>query len=143
MCRVIRLWCTLIFTALAVGIYTDVGHGMEDAAPVAHEWDIGVHSDPINRNAVNVPAQPCRLGEPENVSGISEPDEAALASVRESYGKLPLYFIHNDQGCKIEQLSPIKLQNVEIEGTICAKYGEITNMIIENKGKIVEIRKAR
>ena len=65
MCRAVQLWCTLIFTALAVGIYTDVGHGMEDAAPVAHEWDIGVHSDPINRNAVNVPAQPCRLGEPE------------------------------------------------------------------------------
>ena len=120
MCRVVRLWCTLFFIALAVGIYTDIGHGMEDAVSADYEWDIGVHSDPvftINGRAVNVPAQPCRSVErnqqsgsnslndlnglnglfiPEDVSGTPEPGEAVRTSVQESYGKLPLYFIQND-----------------------------------------------
>ncbi|MBE7546583.1 MAG: SBBP repeat-containing protein [Planctomycetia bacterium] len=120
MCRIVRLWRTVIFIALAVGIYTDIGHGMEDAVSAAYEWDIGVHSDPvftINGRAVNVPAEPCRSGErtqqsgsnilndlnglnalftPEDVSGTSEPGEAVRTSVQESYGKLPLYFIQND-----------------------------------------------
>src|SRR3989344_6662430 len=53
-----------------------------------------------------------------------------------------LYFISQDQGCGIEKLSPVKLQKVQIKGTVCAKSGDITKIIIENKGRNVEIRKA-
>ncbi len=53
-----------------------------------------------------------------------------------------VFFASQEKGCKTEQLTPLKLENVDIKGPICAKSGKITKFVLENKGKTVEIRKA-
>jgi len=54
-----------------------------------------------------------------------------------------LYFISENKNCDLEKIPPVKIQNVEIKETICVKSNEVVKIVIENKGRNVEIRKVR
>ncbi|MBM4053233.1 MAG: hypothetical protein FJ264_00885 [Planctomycetes bacterium] len=107
---VIRLWCTLIFACMALWAYADAGFGMESDISELYEWDSGEYSKTVftinghpllPNTATHRIQENIKTGNDQVLSSCNnticmQGNGKDTSIIRESYSKLPLYFIKNE-----------------------------------------------